>query len=66
MNGLLPRWLGWNAWPPDAGAKNFDNGFREYGVTLPRSELSSPEAVEQHVTRFAEETKRAFPEKSFW
>jgi len=55
-----------NDWPPDAGTDNFDNGFRVFGMTLPLSELSSREDVEQHVPRFAEELKRAFPEKAAW
>lgn len=54
------------AWPPDAGTRNFDNGFRGFGVTLPLSELSSTEAVEQHVSQFAEGLRREFPEKAAW
>lgn len=55
-----------NGWPTGAGTEDLDDGFRAFGVRHPLSDLSSREAVEQHVPQFAEGLKGAFPEKAAW
>jgi hypothetical protein len=55
-----------NEWPPDAGTKEFEHGIRVFGMTVPLSEMSSREAVRQHVTRFMDELRKVFPERATW